>query len=870
MHYFLLFLTAFLSSQEHEWKRFGAFGPVEVQLRCTEPTSIYLESDFPLLYSEPAIIVQFTNSSSDGAALECRGTVVDFYGNTRSVRPAKTEILLKAGESKEFSFSTDKSRGAFTFQLTVAGKGPLESLPEERFSRVFVVAPEPHAGCFADSFFRVEKVRAWRPFTGELCRRMGIKVVRTFIDPESSKELFDGWVTAARLRDLCLVPVFHQDRFPDGGGERFMNATPRLSGASMDSVSWKQGTIRLSPSPASAAFLNTVSNRMHDRYALEGTSTQLAYVLAHASGESVARLTELGLRSPQVGERLSWPYFLRRLDKAGRLARSYDKKVSLCAYNSSGDVRPQASALVSCYVLASLAGYSAVSPQGEGGIIENRGRERFALSAVHSTMSYFLGERVPVADCWHRQNLLYGCVFAGPGDRPAGIEREEVLSVRDAAMTGEKEKGEQFKIAVLFSDAPAVTGEKSELFIPASEDLSAFTIMGTPIGRRSQSGLVVPFGRDPVYVVTYRLSVGRFVRKLRESVIRGLDLVHVAFRPFNGSVLSCPALEILVDNSNTRPIEGSLTVKGDGWEPDLSGGLSFSLEPGEMRWLQIPMKKSLRRKNGCHPFDVVFSSTEGAKKFRVVVPIALVRSLTPAVDGDLSDWNKYPSLMLDDAASYLQWQSNAQPVSVSDAPLPAEGDASLWTGYDHDSFYFALKVRDQCRTVWDGTASAEGLRSALTGSAVQIAFGVEQDGNSKQEGEPGDPWAWKGMRQDTDYLYLAAPVRNGTPLIVSLHEPEMVWGESFLQGARKVPNARLTVQQDGPFTVYEGAIPREHLKGMKGKPKRLRIGVVCFAGGKTLQLAESFAIPRYLASGGSFLPETDAALLPNLIVWGIE
>jgi hypothetical protein len=123
------------------------------------------------------------------------------------------------------------------------------------------------------------------------------------------------------------------------------------------------------------------------------------------------------------------------------------------------------------------------------------------------------------------------------------------------------------------------------------------------------------------------------------------------------------------------------------------------------------------------------------------------------------------------------------------------------------------------------------------------------------------------MIRDTDYLYLCAPGSDDTAHVVCLHEPSMVWGESFLRGAATVPEARCAVGRSGTVTVYEAAIPRSHLKPFDGT--EFRLGVVIHSDGKTHQLSGRCGIFPHLASGGSFLPGDDQALLPNQVWWGV-
>ena len=246
----------------------------------------------------------------------------------------------------------------------------------------------------------------------------------------------------------------------------------------------------------------------------------------------------------------------------------------------------------------------------------------------------------------------------------------------------------------------------------------------------------------------------------------------------------------------------------------------------------------------------------------MAIPSAIVWPVAARVDGRLAEWEEYTGLPFG-AAGGDGAGARGEPSSGGSQ------DVTVWAGYDEKRIFFAASVAgSDCTGTWDGGLSPEALKAAMNGNSVQIAFGF--GGRSSEcVHKAEDPWYWKGMIRDTDYLYLVAPTGDEQAKVVCLHEPSMVWGESLLRGAKEVPEAKAALVNDGTTTRYEVSVPLSHLSCFGPDVEELRLGVVVRSGEKTFQLAESCGIPRYLASGGSFLPATEQGFLPNQVWWGV-
>ncbi len=835
--------------------RYGDLGPVRVRIACAEVTNVYLENEFPGRFREPSMMLLLENTGAERARIACRGEVVDLRGNRRAVRPAESVVEVAPGGKARVAFTTDPARGVFTLRVTLRGEGVLAGLGEKEFTSEFAVAPPVSPQVVSDAFFRVEGDRLWRPYTAEVCRRLGAKVAWVPVACQTSQELFDGWATAARQRGLTLMPVCGADALGAAAPDALATRSAEKASAGTR-VAWNRCAFVLPPDEQRTAVLADAARQTLQGYTLCGEVTQLEYLLARAEQGDAKKLIELGfMLGAGDGAALPQdPYFLRMLDRCAEIARTHGTRVSLYGFAPSGTYGGEAASLVAGYTQAALAGFHAVNARGPGGIMESPGSARFALGHVHGVLAHFLRGRVPVVDLWPHHTLLTGCVFARPDARPKDEVRAAVLGARDADELGPQD---DLKVAVLFSRA-ARGGDSSEIVILKGGDCAAYDLSGNAVGVRRDDALVLPFGEEPVFVTTRSLGTTEFAGKIRHAQVRGLDLFHCAVMPLARPALELPDVRLFMDNSDTRPLEGIVRVQSEGWEAESEGGTRFALKAGEVAELKVAMRKIARRSDGIHPFRIKVESRFGAREWELMVPSALVWSASGKVDGKVDEWERLAGLPLSPP------RAGAEP---SGGEPPAQG--VLWASYDRGAVYFACRIDGaNAATAWNGDASPAGLRAACAGFAVQVALGSGTR-SADCPHKPGDPWYWKGLIRDTDHLFLIAPQADGDARVLCLHEPSMVWGETFLRGAAPVEGARAVVARGRDGVIVEASIPRRAVSSFDNNMATARIGLVVHAGGRTLQLGEAYGLPSYLASGGSFLPSSRADLLPNLISWGV-
>jgi hypothetical protein len=232
------------------------------------------------------------------------------------------------------------------------------------------------------------------------------------------------------------------------------------------------------------------------------------------------------------------------------------------------------------------------------------------------------------------------------------------------------------------------------------------------------------------------------------------------------------------------------------------------------------------------------------------------------------EWDKHPGVRLQGDI-----QNTAARADAVNAVRPETAEAPegpmVWAGCDDRWFSVAVKVEEpEFSPGWSGELTPEAIKDVLAGTSIQIALGFGERSADSWHGVD-DPWYWKGMIRDTDFLFCIAAAAPDHAALLCLHKPGMVWGESMLRGAAEVREAKVAVKRSGTTTFYEVSLPRESVPGFVPGLREFRLGFVVKSGGQTYQLAECCAVPRHLASGGSFLPVEDERLRPNQIWWGI-
>jgi len=826
-----------------EVPRRGSFGPLLVQVACEEATAVYLESEFPEIFREPVVKLRLENTGKHPVSLKCRAEVVDYRGKARAVRPSRAEVLIEPGARKSISFATDPRRGVFRFSITlrgevVAGKGSKEELGEARFGRTFAVVPPPQEGIDSASFFQVDGLPVWRPFTGALCRRMGVKVARVLVDPQGAQEAFESQAKGAARYDLYLEACCPAAVLSAGSG--FMTRLP-VSGTG--ETRWSRCCFVLQEGAPPAEILNEASRRVLQSFSIEGSLPALSLLFAGSGGTSPARLSRVVFRLPD-----GWgsypgaaPYLYRLLDRGARLGKACGKAAALAGFYpvAEGD---QGAALVATYAMASSVGLEAVSLNGPRVLSDASGRFRVDLLQVHAAMSYLLRGLKPAGELWPRHTHLYGCLFA-----PQGTESAKPFAGEDQRARAEN----QMSVAVVFA-APVPPQAKGELFLKPSADLAAYDITGNPTGQKQGEGLSVPLGPEPVFLTTRKLSTRQFADLLRAGEVRGLELITVKARPFSDATAAFPSLKIFVDNSDTRPLAGTVTVLSFEDKRTL-GSKPLRAAPGEVLELSVPLRRAVRRPDGVYKFVLWVRTHLGQWKKEIRVPTAMVWQVSGRVDGDLKEWEKLPGVPFGPAES-------------KDSDLSG---AVVWAGWDASTFTVAVRVDEKNYAArWNGGTDPHSLKEAFEGSVLEVGLGFGAPlgrGDSKETRPP------KGSLQDTDYLFLVGPAAKGAAgkaHCAVLYKPGMVWGECFLRGAQTYDGLRAAVRRAGTKTYYELAVPRSLLKEFS--PSRgLRLGVVLGSAGKVMEFAPACGVPEYFLSDGSFLWPQPRPFVANQVWWGV-
>ena len=245
-----------------------------------------------------------------------------------------------------------------------------------------------------------------------------------------------------------------------------------------------------------------------------------------------------------------------------------------------------ASKIVQYYVTTALAGAYMGNAQWNIGY----GPDWTRSNTAFAVMTHFLEDRVPLADIWPQEELLWGGIFANPRfatDAVKTLPRASELTARWNVEARER-ASDATKVAVIWS----LTGlsntqldQQGELVISDPSGLRAFDLTGReilPVGGR----FVLPFTRVPVYITTESLSV----IELRDRIAFGALFSRLPrstcmrFRSLETRVKN-RLLFVRIENQLNRPMKGSLTLRID--QSNEQTSTRFKVEAGRLAEVQI-------------------------------------------------------------------------------------------------------------------------------------------------------------------------------------------------------------------------------------------------------------------------------------------
>jgi len=567
-----------------------------------------------------------------------------------------------------------------------------------------------------------------------------------------------------------------------------------------------------------------------------------------------------------------------------------------------------ASKIVQYYVTTALAGAYMGNAQWNIGY----GPAWTQSNTAFAVMTHFLEDRVPLADIWPRQELLWGGIFGNPRfatDAVKTLPRTAELMTRWKVEIPPERASDATKIAVIWG----LTGisnkqldQHGELVISDASGLRAFDLTGREI-LPVHGQFILPFGEVPFYLTTESLSVIELRDRIAHAIIRRVTPVNLSALSLADCAERKQTLSVRIENQLNRPIQGRLTLRIRQSGEQTSA--HFAIEAGSLEEVQIEWPGVPASAQNQYPISLTArldddpSQSPGSEFPSVgrdqTIAVAKFAKRTIELNGSLDDWQGMTPVFLDSRAFENGSDPSRSLLNPKLEPPSGENDAQIvarvYTAYDDTNVYLAAVVHeDQFRcsagqSVVKGQNATkitlpykEGMRDGLgyitsCGNVFQFSFGFRDraPGIGRQM---DDPWAWKGCFYDTDYSFVAHVSTEGDQLI-------RIWGPDgsredgyqteAVPGIDSVPGGKVRITRDESqkLTICEIAIPRRELALFDPVAGRCRFGFILYncqqAAGGSMNWSDAAGVFDYWRSSGSY-PPTWVQRLPCQTFFGIE
>jgi hypothetical protein len=541
--------------------------------------------------------------------------------------------------------------------------------------------------------------------------------------------------------------------------------------------------------------------------------------------------------------------------------------------------------LVIMHVIGALAGLYQENVQQDIGW----GPQQMRGSAAYAIMTHFLEDRVPVADIWPKQSLIWGAIFSNNKLADSSLPRSSVLKARWGV---DGIPGDNTKVAVLWNytglNQRHLDTDGTITLSPAG-DLAAFDLMGNPTGTRSGDSLTLPFTKYPVYVTTTALSVKEFDDLVGSGKIENVTPINMSVYSFDKPLEQNPSVVVRCENQMNRPVTGTLTVTmPGGWSGVTTK--KVTLLPAELTDITFPVTAAIKSNTNLYDVNVTADTDAGSATISQVVQVAYAPERTIKVDGNLDDWADVVPVTID---SNYQSGGSDWTRAVLNPNLPKQQDPAgpehvivkSYAAWDATNFYAAFKVIEPQLASTAGTDYTDskykhGMLNGVDfpfyiGDSVEFGFGINQRAEDDYH-KSGDPWYFKGDFRDTDYLYIAYPSALG-PQLIRLHKPGIPFRDGFQTeapvGQGAIRGSRIVITRQGDASVYELSIPRSELKLFSPeKMPRIRFGFVVSDSAKAndgalLEWSKTAGVFDYWLNNGSYQP-TWQSLYAAQTAWG--
>jgi len=923
--FFMVFIFSFV----------GSALPVEISISTGDKYNTFIRKNFS--EKKPVeIFIKLKNSEEEKKEAVYFIEVRDYHGKEVFIGKRR-KIELFPGSLKEVKekFIPDKYGFFEVFViLELKNKKLKKSLP-------FIVIPPYHHGLRPDSFF-ASNTNCWRDFSkAEFHQKIGLKVYRqhfadmwsclskkskNFRKPEDPIEfdfsLLDRYVENCKKHDISILgivgyanPVWARSEEaqklrmygPPRSIEEFIRATipvvkryKEIKYWEFWNEPWIYGWTWASSSSEYRRFqrewIKAAKKARNDIKVIVGNSA--SFLVDNISpdpscfkgivdADSNHPYKEGGYPTLRGGRDLGYIDYGIQEAKRMRINLHFITENGTEYGGGNRDNLFNASKIVIMHVEAALAGiYQMNIQEGLGwGLNQMRG------TAAYAVMTHFLEDRVPVADIWPENPLIWGAIFSNPDFADLSLPRAKEFSSR-WKVPGRK--GDKTKVAVVWS----YTGrdeknldEKATLTIYHPEDLNAFDLFGNPVGEKKNGKLTIPFGKFPVYLISENLSVKKMYSLIKNGRIENATPVNMYIFSFTKPVEENPPVVLRIQNQLNRKISVKLKLKlPDGWILQ-DKVKEIVLKPAELKEVKFEIRKGIPNELNLYPITVYAETDAGKTERQQIVQVACADRRKVEIDGNLNDWEGAIPVFVD--SDWLETTENISYYLLNpNIPRPEKlkGKPRIkgkcYTGWDKDNFYIAFAIEEpglkqDAGKPFKGTKYITGEIDGLcfpfySGDAIEFAFGFGERANDDYR-KPEDPWYWKGAFRDTDYQYIVFNSVNG-PKLLRLHKPGIPYRVGFQTekppGQGEVKNGKVVIKRKGNITIYEISIPRKEIRHLNPEEqKEMRFGFVIVNDEKVgrrgrIQWSEVAGVFDYWYNCASFQP-TWETFLPLQTVWGL-
>ncbi|MGI6495796.1 MAG: hypothetical protein ACOX5G_06870 [Kiritimatiellia bacterium] len=372
---------------------------------------------------------------------------------------------------------------------------------------------------------------------------------------------------------------------------------------------------------------------------------------------------------------------------------------------------------------------------------------------------------------------------------------------------------------------------------------------------KGEATVTLPLDMQPVYIRSGK-GPAAVAEAFRKGVIEGKYPAEILPRDFTQRIADGLVLRVDLANRLNAPISGTFSATAPEGFVLARDNVAVELAAGERKTIELPFAKVDAGHANQYPFQFVFDTDHGRCAYGETLYCTAVPRATPSIDGDLSDWDGLPGIVMAGAMEgvnpdelarrpWLRLEDFPEGSMMVDFKLawdagniyvaarvmdstPEEGKVRMATRNDDDWFHSAASDNEEPWKSWlEKNAPGQSFAQvpyiykrapwgiASSGDNLQLAFNVIPGYGGL--GKSTDvPFGFHAVA-DTDYEFCAYLCGDGEPEFWRLLAPGMPrvhsWPRQPLGGNRPavLEGGVLVVRQDGNVRTYEAAIPQSAL-----------------------------------------------------------